>query len=1261
MTELLLPPRYSQKDQVRSDSAAKIVTFTAYDRERRQPVSISAHPILNRSEKEIILAEARLRSQIKSDSLAELYDYGYTSDSIPYIVQTLPDGRDLRDVPREYFSDVTYAAGLFQQILEAYADLHAAGLCAGYPARGVILVQGVGSASVQVLHNDVGALVLGRRDLGQVGTGDTPLAPERILAGYLDARSDFFLLGCALYEAITGRALARGPHFRMAREILYGDAPDLRAAAPDLPEPMCEWIERLLHRDRTQRFNSARDALRFLQRRGLVRDSIRLPGSSTIQYAALKPIGSEAVETTLKHFLADPGARPILEIAGERGTGKSLLLRSLFRELLLTEKPVIAVVQPTLRGIARAAEEYRERRRLAGGKAQVRSETMVALSADVLIDEIALDADSVQARGEKLVVLIDDTDRLDANVRAVIEGLAQYSLDYKGCIKILLAHNSQLRSFGQLSQIKTMSNLAPGVLGRLCAEALGPVEFGDDMQKMMYRVTNGNPLMVTLFLRKLIRDGILFVRENTWLTLSATLPPAPTMTGLLREEREALRHSASRIWDVLALSTRELRVGEIADALSLPLWTVVEDLHYLCQSGFVECRQGACRLTHDLYREAAIRDPLDYREQTATQAPADTGAQARLFEDAPAEGVAGSEQDFALLLRSLQELFARRKYRKLIQRCEPLLEAGDALTPEIRAEAAALTASAWRELGDEEREWSALEFLEAAAAKVSRIDLQAEALVRQVEIGLARGAGAVANDRAQRLRRTVGSAATGDEHVQTLAAYADFRCKLDQGDAPRVEEHAGELIQQLRRFDDKGRAALLAREVGQHARTVERNFSKAAEWYLRSAELYEEAKQILDAARALGNRALALAGMQSDEEAVEAFGRAVKHFRNAGDRRGELAALTHQTRLRLRMGAVGEAEVDARRAREVASELNDQETLTTIDALLARIDTQQEQHVAASPQPQPEQLALAGTSAAIRAVRDEIAKAAETGAPVLLDGPFGSGLDAAAEAIHARGKSADAEFVSVACADFDGNELIEYVFGADGILRGLTPGDSPTTVYLMDIDCAPLRFQTMLLNVLRAAVSGRGGGFRLISSCRRTPRDAVSSGRLKQELYYVLNIIFIRMPALADRREDIPDLVRGYTARYAQLFHRRIDDISGVLLQQLQQKPRWDGNLLELERLVQALVVRENTQILSGDIAMVEPPAVPSQPADPVAGRDSESSAMPASASTIDQVQREHIARVLQQTGGNKSRAAKILGIKRTTLLARMKKLGLMS
>ncbi len=183
MTELQLPPRYTQKDLVRSDSAARIYHYTAYDQERRHAVLVSAHSILNRSEKEIILAEARLRSQINSSCLAELYDYGYTADSVPYLVQTLPKGRDIRDVPRQYFNDLAYSASLIQQILEAYASLHAAGLSAGYPDRGVILVQGVDTASVQVMHNDLAALTVGRRDLGQASAGDFPLAPERILGG----------------------------------------------------------------------------------------------------------------------------------------------------------------------------------------------------------------------------------------------------------------------------------------------------------------------------------------------------------------------------------------------------------------------------------------------------------------------------------------------------------------------------------------------------------------------------------------------------------------------------------------------------------------------------------------------------------------------------------------------------------------------------------------------------------------------------------------------------------------------------------------------------------------------------------------------------------------------------------------------------------------------------------------------------------------------------------------------------------------------
>ncbi len=304
---------------------------------------------------------------------------------------------------------------------------------------------------------------------------------------------------------------------------------------------------------------------------------------------------------------------------------------------------------------------------------------------------------------------------------------------------------------------------------------------------------------------------------------------------------------------------------------------------------------------------------------------------------------------------------------------------------------------------------------------------------------------------------------------------------------------------------------------------------------------------------------------------------------------------------------------------------------------------------------------LIGRSAAMLEVSKGIALAARGATTVLIGGESGSGKEVVARLIHQHSR-VPSPFVAVNCAAIVDNLLESELFGHErGAFTGATarkPGRFEQartgTLFLDEVGELAPPLQAKLLRVLQEGTFERVGGTETLSSNARvvaaTNRDLmaeVAAGRFREDLAYRLRVVEIRVPPLRERREDIPLLVDGLLARIAErlaLPRPRITDEAEARL----ATHDWPGNVRELENLLTRAALDARDGIITSDMLALPDPAG----AAPVSATDSV-------LRTLDEVQAEHIQRVLSNTGGHKARSCEILGISRPALDRKIAKYGL--
>jgi chemotaxis protein methyltransferase CheR len=307
----------------------------------------------------------------------------------------------------------------------------------------------------------------------------------------------------------------------------------------------------------------------------------------------------------------------------------------------------------------------------------------------------------------------------------------------------------------------------------------------------------------------------------------------------------------------------------------------------------------------------------------------------------------------------------------------------------------------------------------------------------------------------------------------------------------------------------------------------------------------------------------------------------------------------------------------------------------------------------------------------VRTILHQVEQVAKTDATVLILGESGTGKELLARAVHNSSGRADRPLVKVNCAALPTNLIESELFGHEkGAFTGALTRKigrfelaDKGTIFLDEIGDLPLELQAKLLRILQEGEFERLGNpstmkvdVRVIAATNRQLEQAVQLGEFREDLYYRLNVFPIESPPLRDRKEDIPVLVTHFLKKYTVKIGKPIDTLSKQAMQKLQAY-HWPGNVRELENVIERGVILAHGPVLEiGDIPELR--IAPSEPVDSAEPTLSN----PTSSATLEEVERAHILRVLQETKGvieGPKGAATILGLRPSTLRSRLQKLGI--
>jgi DNA-binding NtrC family response regulator len=301
---------------------------------------------------------------------------------------------------------------------------------------------------------------------------------------------------------------------------------------------------------------------------------------------------------------------------------------------------------------------------------------------------------------------------------------------------------------------------------------------------------------------------------------------------------------------------------------------------------------------------------------------------------------------------------------------------------------------------------------------------------------------------------------------------------------------------------------------------------------------------------------------------------------------------------------------------------------------------------------------LVGQSPAMLKLFEAIVDVAQTDATVLITGETGTGKELVARAIHTQSPRCYAPFIAINCGAFTEQLLESELFGhekgaftdAQYTKKGRLEMANAGTLFLDEVGDISMKMQIDLLRVLETREFSRVGGtatlrsdFRVIAATNQDLQEAILKKTFRRDLFYRLNVIHLQVPPLRERQEDIPLLARHFLWRYATETNKKIDSIQPEAMEAM-RRYSWPGNVRELENAIErAVVMGKSRQIRLIDLPLTIP----------LEG------AAEMEKLSLEEVERQHIARVLATGGGNLSNAAKILRINRSTLYQKIKKYGL--
>ena len=318
---------------------------------------------------------------------------------------------------------------------------------------------------------------------------------------------------------------------------------------------------------------------------------------------------------------------------------------------------------------------------------------------------------------------------------------------------------------------------------------------------------------------------------------------------------------------------------------------------------------------------------------------------------------------------------------------------------------------------------------------------------------------------------------------------------------------------------------------------------------------------------------------------------------------------------------------------------------------------------------------IIGSSKPMKQVFHLIENAADNSANVLIQGESGTGKELVAKAIHYNGSRKNKKFVAVDCGALPENLLESELFGykkgaftgANSDKKGLFEEADGGTIFLDEITNTSLNFQSRLLRVIQEGEIRRVGdnetrkiNVRTIVATNRNLLEQVKAGLFREDLYYRLNVIPVSLPPLRERQEDIPMLVQFFIDKHNKTNNKNIRSVSSDLMGKLIAHS-WPGNIRELENILSRMIILSTQEKLTADILPDEIRKSESltAPKPTTASSGEKPMALDEFEDELARIEKDYFSSVLEKAGGNKSKAAELLGIKRTTLNDRLKKLGL--
>lgn len=290
--------------------------------------------------------------------------------------------------------------------------------------------------------------------------------------------------------------------------------------------------------------------------------------------------------------------------------------------------------------------------------------------------------------------------------------------------------------------------------------------------------------------------------------------------------------------------------------------------------------------------------------------------------------------------------------------------------------------------------------------------------------------------------------------------------------------------------------------------------------------------------------------------------------------------------------------------------------------------------------------------------------AARTDSTVLITGESGTGKDVLARLIHSKSARHHTPIITVNCgafpetlfeSEFFGHERGAFT-GASAMRRGLLEAADGSTLFLDEIGDMPLHMQVKLLHFLERGRFRRVGStrdqsadVRIIAATNRNLAGEVQRKHFREDLYYRLNVLELHVPPLRERPEDIPELIAYFLGIYRQRFNRPGLDLSAEARQRLQAYA-WPGNVRELRNCLERAAALSTSDVIEADQV----------PGSEVRGQETEKknrpfAGTPSPSATLEELEREHILRVLGESEGNRERAAAILGISSRTLYRKLR------